>query len=65
MARRDGSIFLECGGAQELYHCAFDVALDDIAMAERFASAMNAMNISEHNRNLHWAATREARCERL
>jgi hypothetical protein len=42
--RKDGTIFLECGGPGQAYHIAFDVALDDFRLAEDFASAMNYYN---------------------
>ena len=43
--REDGSIFFECGTPEgSSCHMAFDVALDDLALAQRFCRAINILN---------------------
>jgi hypothetical protein len=42
--RIDDSIYLECGSGTGPYHMAFNIAIEDINLAQRFAMAMNVYN---------------------
>lgn len=42
--REEGSIYLTCGDPHKKYHCAFDIATEDLELAARICKALNFWN---------------------